>query len=38
MLAHYKTIQNIIRCLCLEESEDQKKVEVKIEQQTAVPV
>lgn len=38
MLAHYKTIQNIIRCLSYEEPEDQKKVEVKIEQQTAVPV
>jgi hypothetical protein len=30
MLAHYKSIENIIQCLCSEESEDQKKVEMKI--------
>ena len=35
MLAHYKTIQNIIRCLCADQ--EQIKNELKIEQE-AVPL
>jgi hypothetical protein len=35
MLVHYKTIQNIIRCLCADQ--EQNKNELKIEQE-AVPL